>query len=271
MEATNVLSLENFIIECNDMLSGKFLDLSKRLEKFLSVMAKSGDIMNLLTDSLEDFDEDEEFSKAFQLDRKTGDVKVSIPTDDKKRLALTATIFYNISSEKLNANQFLETFFKDQKITPMQNFLQKIVKPFRDLVCKSFEIDTAVSADDLKKMIQSQKEKEEVVEEKNEPELPHIDDITQEISKICNQIQSLLKFERKKEGILEDVEFITNAILHACENHDLMEINGLVIGLNYICKKVKNLKSDVEDMNDIIYNYYEYLSGDSNEDEDEIE
>ena len=71
METKNILDVERFVVACNDLLSGKFLDLNKRLDKFLSVMAQSEDIFDLLSECLKDFDEDVEFSKAFFVDKKT--------------------------------------------------------------------------------------------------------------------------------------------------------------------------------------------------------
>ena len=63
------------------------------------------------------------------------------------------------------------------------------------------------------------------------------------------------------EGELDDVEFVVNSILKACEKRDLMVINGLVIGLNYVSKKFKNIRHLVADLNGLIYDYYEYLAG----------
>ena len=154
MEAKNILDVEKFVVACNDMLTGKFLDLNKKLDKFLSVMTKSEDVLDLLGECLENFDEETEFSKAFSLDRKSGSTKVTIPTDDKKRLALSVTIFNDIINDKLNANQFLETYFQDKKLTPMQNFLEKIIRPFRDTICKFFSLDTNITVEDIKKQIE---------------------------------------------------------------------------------------------------------------------
>lgn len=267
MEAKNILDVEKFVVACNDMLTGKFLDLNKKLDKFLSVMTKSEDILDLLGECLENFDEETEFSKAFSLDRKSGSTKVTIPTDDKKRLALSVTIFNDIINDKLNANQFLETYFQDKKLTPMQNFLEKIIRPFRDTICKFFSLDTDITVEDIKKQIEEEKlfEKEEE-KKQEEAQFPHLDELLAEIVKSCNQILAILKFEKKRTDVLDDVEFVVNSIIKASEKRDLMVINGLIIGLNYTAKKFKNVRHLVDDLNDIIYNYYEYLAEDGEND-----
>lgn len=262
METKNILDVEKFVLECNSMLTGKFFDLNKRLQQFLTVMTQSEDLLDLLADCIDDFDNETEFEKAFFLDRKTGVTKVGLPVEDKKRLALCINLFNDISNEKINSNQFLETYFQDKKLTPMQNFLDKVIKPFRDSVCKMFAINSNLSVEDVKKHIQEIKEKQPEKEEDDIEEFPHIDDLMAAIVKNCNQILSILKFERKRTDNLDDLEFVVGSIVQACEKKDLMVINGLVVGLNYVSKKFRNVKHLVEDLNDLIYDYYEFLQGD---------
>ncbi len=263
MEATNILDVERFVVACNDVLTGKFLDLNKRLDKFLAVMTNSEDILELLADCLQDFDEETEFSKAFSIDKKSGVVRLALPSEDEKRLALCVSIFNDLINEKLNTNQFLETYFQDSKLTPMQNFLDKIVKPFRDSICKIFELKSNLTADDILKQ-EEEAEKaapKPVVEETVvEEEFPHLSELLAEVVKSCNQVLSVLKFEKKRTDVLDDVEFVTNSIIKACEKKDLMVVNGLVIGLNYVSKKFKNIRGIVADLNNLIYDYYEYLA-----------
>ena len=269
METKNILDVENFVIECNDILTGKFFDLSRRLQKFLNVMTQSEDVLDVLADALVDFDEAEEFSKVFSFDRKTGAVKIALPSDDKKRLALSVTIFNDIVNEKLNANQFLETFFQDGKNTTIQNFLDKIIRPFRDILCKTFEVPANVSVLDVKKHEQElraakeQEKAKEVEEFEEEPEkqeeFPHLFELLQEIKKSCGQILSLISFEKKHVDFLDDVEFLSNAIMKACDDGDLMIVNALVIGLGYAAKKFKNARHIIQDMNNLILNYYDFL------------
>lgn len=262
MEVKNILDVEKFVVACNDMLTGKFLDLNRRLDKFLTVMTSSEDIIDLLAECLEEFDEDQEFDKAFSVDKKTGAAKVTIPSDEKKKLALSVTIFNNIINDKINANQFLETYFQDKKITPMQNFLDKVIKPYRDIICKVFELDTDITLDDIKRQMETdemiKKEEEKKIEEE---QFPHLDALLEEVIKTCNQILAILKFEKKRTDVLDDVEFVVNSIIQACGKRDLMVVNGLVIGLNYVSKKFKSIKVFVLDLNNLIYDYYDFLAG----------
>lgn len=260
-EAKNIFEVESFVLECNDILSGKFLDLNKRLDKFLSVMTASSDLMEFLAVALEDFDDEAEFDTAFVLDKKSGEAKFCAPSDDKKRIALTVTILNNIINGKVNSTKFLESYFQDKKNSPLKSFMEKVIRPYRDLICKYFEINPNLTQDDLKKHLEEQKTQNQVQEEVVEKQqFPGLDELMDEIVKTCNQILALLKFEKKRTDVLDDVEFVVNSILSACEKKNLMVVNGLVIGLNYVSKKFKNVKHLVENLNNLIYDYYESLS-----------
>ncbi len=264
MEAKNILEVERFVVECNDMLKGKFFDLNKRLEKFLSVMTESEDLLDFLGDCLDDFDEDVEFNQAFNLDRKTGNIKVAIPVDDKKKVALFVTIFNNLTNNTLNVNQFLETFFQDKKNNTVQNFLEKIIKPYKEVICKFFEINPNITFDDIKRQVEQQEKSKKQEEKENEKDaLPHIEELMAEIVKNCNQILSMLKFEKKHNEICDDVEFIVNAILSECEKNDLMVVNALVIGLIHTSRKLHSIKSFVTEIDNLILNYYDFISSDA--------
>jgi len=260
METKNIVDVERFVLNVNDMLSGKFFDLSKRLEKLLSSISDSEDMLDVLADYIDGFDYDAEFEKTFALDKKTGATRVSLPVDEKKKMALCITLFNDLVSEKLNANQFLETYFQDKRLTPTQNFLEKVVLPFRDGMCKAFGLSVNLTADEVDKHAQELEPEKEEVEQ-----LPHLDELLVEVKRICNQILAILKFEKKRTDNLDDTEFIVQAILAASEKRDLMIVNGLVIGLEYVAKKFKNVRHLVEELNDDIFNYYEFLENPTQE------
>ncbi len=264
MEEFDKIAVEKFVVACNDMLSGKFLDINKKLASVLDAVSESEDVISLLADALTNFDEDEMFEKTFVIDSKTKNGKVCMPSDDNEKLAVIVTLLNDIQSRKINITQFLETYFKDNNSTPTQNFLNKILKPFRDIVCKNFGVNSEVSMVDINEHIKEkkkiQKEEENVIEEKEEDVYPGIDELMADIEKISKEIQARLKFEKKKVDNVEDIDFILNAILKACASKDLLVINGLIIGLNYASKKFKSVKYLVQDLNDTIYDYYDFLA-----------
>ncbi len=276
MEDFNRVEVENFVITCNDMLSGKFLDINKKLNEVLNTITKSDDILTFLADAITDFDEEETFTKAFVIDSKTKNGRFIAPHNEKERLVLTVTVFNDIQSGKINITRFLETFFKEGKLTPTQNFLDKFIRPFRTIICKAFGVDENVTLSEVEEHKKQMKER--VMEEKKleeekafEEQYPQIDTLIAEVQKVSREILSRLNFEKKKKDQLEDFEFILNALLASCETKNLLMINGLIVGINYVSEKFKSVKYLVRDLNDLIYDYYDFLAKNSQKNSKNLE
>ena len=92
---------------------------------------------------------------------------------------------------------------------------------------------------------------------------PEIENFILEVKKTAREILSRLKFENKKKDNLDDLEFVINALISACDSKNLLVINGLVISINYVSHKFKNVRYLVRDLNDLIYDYYDFLAENS--------
>ena len=125
MEEFDRVAVKNFVLSCNDMLSGKFLDIDRKLASVMNAITKSDDILTFLADAITDYDEEKGFESAFSLDPKTKNGKVLLPQNEKERVALTVTIFNDIQSGKINSTRCLETYFKDGRLAPTQNFWKR--------------------------------------------------------------------------------------------------------------------------------------------------
>ena len=261
MDELDLLSVERFVLRCNELLGGRFLDLTQKLDLLMQDIIKSDAIMTYLADALDEYDADAGFSAAFP-ENATEKTKVKLPKDDKQRLALTVSIFNDIDNGKLNLTKFLETYFKDENATPMQNFLNLVIKPFRDAIAKYFDVDVRITEED----IAGHQKETKVEEEEEEPELPGLSELCEEIKKVCVSILSQLKFEKKKE--VDDAEFVVNSIIRACELKDLTVINGLIVGLSYVAKKLKAIRHSVDELTTLVYGFYEGFGTEEEEQEE---
>ena len=106
MEEIDKISVEKFVVACNDVLSGKFLDIRKKLSLVMKTISDSEEILSLLAESLTDVDEEELFNKTFVIDNKTKNGKACLPSDEKERLAVTVILLNDIQSGKINITQF---------------------------------------------------------------------------------------------------------------------------------------------------------------------
>ena len=268
MEEFDKAQVEKFVASCNDMLSGKFLNIKKALSNIVDSVAESDDILSFIAESVPDLEDIDIYESVFTIDPKTKVGKIALPSDEKEKLGITTKVFSELTSGKLNFTKFLETYFKNPNLSPTQSFLDKFVKPFRDIISKHFQINEALTFKDIDKAQKvSFKEENKPMEEQEEEEeeifeetLPGICDVKKEIERIVGEMQASLKFERKHQNEVEDVDMILNGLLKACESDDLLIINSLILGIKHATKKIKSVKHLVSELEDLIYDYCDYLA-----------
>ena len=273
MEEFDKAQVEKFVASCNDMLSGKFLDIKKALSNIVDSVADSDDILSFIAESVPSLEDIDIYESVFTIDPKTKVGKIALPSDEKERLGITTKVFSELTSGKLNFTKFLETYFKSPSLSPTQSFLEKFVKPFRDIISKHFQINEALTFKDIDKAQKvSFKEENKPMEEQEEDEvetfeetLPGMSDVKKEIKRIVGEMQASLKFERKHQDEVEDVDMMLNGLLKACESDDLLIINALILGIKHTTKKVKSVKYLVSDLEELMYDYCDYLAGNHDE------
>ncbi len=267
MEEFDKAQVEKFVASCNDMLSGKFLNIKKALSNIVDSVAESDDILSFIAESVPDLEDIDIYESVFTIDPKTKVGKIALPSDEKEKLGITTKVFSELSSGKLNFTKFLETYFKNPNLSPTQSFLDKFVKPFRDIISKHFQIDEELTFKDIDKAekasikeVNNKLDKVQEEEEIFEETLPGICDVKKEIERIVGEMQASLKFERKHQNEVEDVDMILNGLLKACESDDLLIINSLILGIKHATKKIKSVKHLVSELEDLIYDYCDYLA-----------
>ena len=267
MEEFDKAQVEKFVASCNDMLSGKFLNIKKALSNIVDSVAESDDILSFIAESVPDLEDIDIYESVFTIDPKTKVGKIALPSDEKERLGITTKVFSELTSGKLNFTKFLETYFKNPNLSPTQSFLDKFVKPFRDIISKHFQIDEELTFKDIDKAekasikeVNNKLDKVQEEEEIFEETLPGICDVKKEIERIVGEMQASLKFERKHQNEVEDVDMILNGLLKACESDDLLIINSLILGIKHATKKIKSVKYLVSELEDLIYDYCDYLA-----------
>ena len=268
MEEFDKAQVEKFVASCNDMLSGKFLNIKKALSNIVDSVAESDDILSFIAESVPDLEDIDIYESVFTIDPKTKAGKIALPSDEKEKLGITTKVFSELTSGKLNFTKFLETYFKNPSLSPTQSFLEKFVKPFRDIISKHFQINEALTFKDIDKAQKvSFKEENKPMEEQEEDEeetfdetLPGMSDVKKEIKRIVGEMQASLKFERKHQDEVEDVDMMLNGLLKACESDDLLIINALILGIKHATKKIKSVKHLVSELEDLIYDYCDYLA-----------
>ena len=264
MEKIELINIKNFIAKCNELLNGKYFSLEPKIEDILKSITESEQIYALIEDCLKDYDHKSMINRTFVIDGNTNRGRVDLPKDEVSVIALVFCILTDISEGRIKINQFLNTYFTDKTTnSEFTNFGLKLIAPFRNLIANAFGVSANASIKQVEEEriqfeneeseIETEEEIEEVVEEDENMEL---NELFIKIQTVCDQMISALKYEKKRKSEFDDAEFVINSIIESCNIKNLEVLNGLVIGLNYISKKVKSIKYGLEEVNELIYEFY---------------
>ena len=264
MEKIELINIKNFIAKCNELLNGKYFSLEPKIEDILKSITESEQIYALIEDCLKDYDHKSMINRTFVIDGNTNRGRLDLPKDEVSVIALVFCILTDISEGRIKINQFLNTYFTDKTTnSEFTNFGLKLIAPFRNLIANAFGVSANASIKQVEEEriqfeneeseIETEEEIDEVVEEDENLEL---NELFIKIQTVCDQMISVLKYEKKRKSEFDDAEFVINSIIEACNIKNLEVLNGLVIGLNYISKKIKSIKYGLEEVNELIYEFY---------------
>ena len=253
ISAKERLLISNLIASCDELISGKFIIADKKVRKILENITQSDVMYGLVGDCMANFEKSIEFSKALvKLPTKQGYVEV--PDDEAKLIPLVFCILVDLDTGKLDFRNFLKTYFSDKEQSAFIMFGQQLIKPFREAFSVLFDIDdsrlTAVKT-------------EAVFEEErgsDEQPTPNYDEEEKEdtyevIIRIAEEMKANIR-QGKKNQLLEDLDFIIDALKAAAENRDLQAVNALVLAINYIGKKIRSLKFLMKELDERILDFY---------------
>ncbi len=254
--------IQKFIADCNEFIEGRYLIAGKKINEILTDIATCKSLYNYFDDRLQDFDFERVFDRVFE----NGDGKLA----SNEIVPFVFCLLSDFDSDRINLNQFLSTYFNDREIDKLRLFSQALIVPFKNIIADSFNIDKNLYLTDLQNLSKT--------EEQDEPEEQECEEIEEEdtlntqldvLFKNCHeialQIISTIDFIDSEREEYEDAEYVARGIISASELKNIECLNGLVIGLAYISKKLKPLRNSVQELSDLIYDFYEnYWEQDEN-------
>ncbi len=250
-------NVQTFLNCCDEVASCKFLVAEHKIQKLLGVLASTSEVVELVADCMEQFNRDREFMRAFVQDEK-GQFHCYMPEEEYKIIAMVFCILADIDAGKLDFGDFVKRFFSDDaELTPFENFVDKMIMPFKNLINEAFCYDS----DD-----EYVGKNDAVQENSNIVRFPlYRKDVSEEgISKVCSDVQSLttqvlseLESVKKFDNIIEELKAICYALVMACGDKDLDMMYGIVLGLKYASKNFKPIKFLVREMVEIVCELYE--------------
>ena len=253
-------SIQKFLNCCDEVASCKFLVAEHKIQKLLGVLASTSEVVELVADCMEQFNRDREFMRAFVQDEK-GQFHCYMPEEEYKIIAMVFCILADIDAGKLDFGDFVKRFFSDDaELTPFENFIDKMILPFKKLISEAFSYDGEGEHVELSNKQMLNQENSNIVRfplYRKEVSEEGINKVCSDVQSLTTQILSELESARKNDNFIEELKAICYALVMACSDKDLDMMYGIVLGLKYASKGFKPIKFLVREMVEIVCELYE--------------
>lgn len=249
-ESENI-KIKNFFDACNEMIQGRFILSDIKISKILKAIANSEVLYNLFAEVLSDFKFKEEFEKVKTTNKVNGGY-FAVPQDDEKVIALVFCILLEVDNQKMNLQNFVNDYFYSPEgyNISYSNFSLSVLVPFKNAVLN------VLGCNEDGTPVEEEEEVEETIEEE-EAEPNHREKILfANLRMSLNELLSVILRSKINEEEKEELKIIINAMFEAIEMESLKIINALVIPLEHMIGKNKQVKFYYNDFKECLVQFY---------------
>lgn len=250
-ESENI-KIKNFFDACNEMIQGRFILSDIKISKILKAIANSEVLYNLFAEVLSDFKFKEEFENAKTPNKVNGGY-FAVPEEDEKIVALVFCILLEVDNQKMNLQNFVNDYFYSPEgyNISYSNFSLSVLVPFKNAVLNLLgcnEDGTPIKEEEE----EVEPEEEETEEEPNHKQKILFANLRMSLNELLSVIvKSKISYEEK-----EELKIIINALFEAIEMESLIIINALVIPLEHMIGKNKQVKFYYNDFKECLVQFY---------------
>ena len=250
-ESENI-KIKNFFDACNEMIQGRFILSDIKISKILKAIANSEVLYNLFAEVLSDFKFKEEFENAKTPNKVNGGY-FAVPEQDEKIVALVFCILLEVDNQKMNLQNFVNDYFYSPEgyNISYSNFSLSVLVPFKNAVLNLLgcnEDGTPIKEEEE----EVEPEEEEIEEEPNHKQKILFANLKMSLNELLSVIiKSKISYEEK-----EELKIIINALFEAIEMESLIIINALVIPLEHMIGKNKQVKFYYNDFKECLFKFY---------------
>ena len=249
-ESENV-KIKTFFDACNEMIQGRFILSDIKISKILKAIANSEILYNLFADVLSDFKFKEEFEKAKTSSKVNGGYFL-VPEQEEKIIALVFCILLEVDNQKMNLQNFVNDYFYSPEgyNISYSNFALSVLVPFKNAVLELLccnEDGTPLDEDEMEEEVEEEYDEEPCTEEKL---------LFANLRMSLNELLSVIGRSKINVEQKEELNIIINAMFEAIDLENLNIINALVIPLEYMIGKNKQVKFYYNDFKECLVQFY---------------
>ena len=249
---TEIVKIKNFFDACNEMIQGRFILSDIKISKILKAIANSQVLYDLFASVLSDFKFKEEFENA-KTNNKVNGGYFSIPENDERIIALVFCLLLEVDNQKMNLQNFVNDYFYSPEgyNISYSNFSLSVLVPFKNAVLNLLDCNEDGT------YVEEEEEVEEVEEPETEVEPNHKQKIMfANLTMSLNELLSVINRSKIDSESKEELNIIINAIFEAIQIENLNIINALIIPLEHMIGKNKQVKFYYNDFKECLVQFY---------------
>ena len=262
MDSTD--KIQTFYDACTEMTKAKFILADAKISKILKSILSSSDIVDVIAETLNNFNFQNEFSK-IQVKNELRGTRITLPMDNRKLVAIVFSLLSEIDSHRIDLHNFIFDYFNGSNTTLLEAydlFVEEVVLPFRDAVCELLGVEFEEEGEDTEFMfdedgndtipledvdIESMRPEytmDEVEEQQSQEDYATIvEAFFGDIRVILTQIKDTINMDPKiKPDRKDELNITIDALLITITYKNLKILNALMISLNYLLRPVRSVR-----------------------------
>ena len=266
------MEIKEVVALCDELMESKLLFADQKINKLLEAIVSCPDVYELLSDCMNNFNKEKEFESAFVKDASGKGIYVQ-PKEEYKVLALAFCLLADIGNHKISFNNLIMTYFNSDGRFDGKLFMNKVIKPFKDLIIEAFGITQSDEKEDFVVTDQMEIDEDELTTEQKLKIIPfRIDRASNHIRDPKVIGETFLMAKETAVEIVEKLETerldqqkkdcinICHCLIIACMEQDFDLVCGLACGLKYAARGLKSVKYNLRELEDILQRQLNYES-----------
>lgn len=256
------LKLKKFFNACDEMIDGKFILSDIKISAILNSIASCELLYNLFAKSLINFNFSTTLKKCIRNEQVNGG-RLQLPDDEKEILALVFCLLLETDNQKINLQNFVNEYFYNPNGYNISygNFSHNVLIPFKQCVLNQLGVNTSGELIDAQNnmMKENQVGMEEIINENiNAQNGEKIKILYANLVVSLNELYSaVLRDTHIKLDQKDEIYIIVKALNEAIKLENISIINALVIPLEYVLGKNRNVKNYYNTVKDNLISIYE--------------
>ena len=256
--------IQTFYDACTEMTKAKFILADAKISKILKSILSSSEIVDVIAETLNNFNFQNEFSK-IQVKNELRGTRITLPMDNRKLVAIVFSLLSEIDSHRIDLHNFIFDYFNGSNTTLLEAydlFVEEVILPFRDAMCEILGVEFEEEGEDTEFMfdedgndtipledvdIESMRPEysvDEVEGQQNQEDYATlVEAFFGDIRVILTQIKDTINMDPKIKADRKDELNITiDALLITITYKNLKILNALMISLNYLLRPVRSVR-----------------------------